>query len=85
LTDNRIMARSRAGKGERETWRNMRFSISLVTILACLPGRVVSPEFGGRDEATAVGGGGTLDALNLQGVDFDGPPTAAGRSMGGNG
>jgi hypothetical protein len=40
LTESKIIARSRAGKDERETWRNIRFSIAGVTILACLPGMV---------------------------------------------
>ena len=38
LIESRIIARSRAGNEERETWRSMRFSMGGVTTLACLPG-----------------------------------------------
>jgi hypothetical protein len=38
------MARSRAENEDRETFRNMRFSMGGVTTLACLPGMMIFSE-----------------------------------------
>jgi hypothetical protein len=49
------MARSRAENEDRETFRNMRFSMGGVTTLACLPGMIFSEVVKGGGERNRGG------------------------------
>jgi len=80
--ESNTIARSRSGDDdERETWRNMRFSIGGVTPLACLPGMAeILLSCGTRRGERRRWRGGALCALILRG-ELRMAAVAAGRSI----